>query len=113
MTHPRELEDDEMIEIAKQMEEKTPFDDTRAFFKLYNTAKGAVFYFMNDERSKTLFCSFDLVMSNLYIAGEPDGATKFEFKLPAGQSTVKMLKTVKEGEHTNLQMRYEYYLEDV
>ena len=47
MTHARELEDEELIEIAKQMEEINHFGESKAFYKLYNTAKGAVFYFEN------------------------------------------------------------------
>ena len=52
LTHPRELTDEEMIEIAKKMEESTPFGESKAFYKLYNTAKGAVFYFENGEKDQ-------------------------------------------------------------
>ena len=47
MTHPRELDDEELVEEAKNLEELTQFGETNAFFKLYNTAKAAVFYFEN------------------------------------------------------------------
>lgn len=66
-----------MIEVAKQVEEVNPFGESDAFYKLYNTAKGAVFYFENGERDKVLSCLFEMEMENLYIVGEPDKATKF------------------------------------
>ena len=37
MTHPRDLDDDELIEEAKNMEDATQFGEANAFFKLYNT----------------------------------------------------------------------------
>ena len=84
LTHPRELEDDEMAEIAKQMEESNPFGESKAFYKLYNTANGAVFYFENAERAKILRCTFEMTLENLYIVGEPDQAVKFTFELRPG-----------------------------
>ncbi len=72
MTHPRELEEDEMIEIAKQMNELTPFGESKAFYKMYNTAKGAVFYFENGETDKEITCQFTMEMENMYIGGEVD-----------------------------------------
>ena len=48
-----------------------------AFYKLYNTAKGAVFYFENGEDDKVLNCLFEMEMENLYIVDEPKSATKF------------------------------------
>lgn len=77
LTHPRELNDDEMIEVTKHQEEKNFFSDSEAFYKLYNTAKGAVFYFENGEEDRVLYCLFEMEMDNLYIVGEPKGATKF------------------------------------
>ena len=79
MTHPRELNDDEMLEIAKLMEEINYFGESHAFYKLYNTARGAVFYFENCEESKKLTCMFEMDMQNLKIEGEPEKATLFEF----------------------------------
>ena len=35
-THQRELNDFEMADTAKNVDESTPFGDTNAFFKLYN-----------------------------------------------------------------------------
>ena len=46
-THPRELNDFEMIEQAKNSEEVTPFGNTKAYFALYNDSYGAVFYIVN------------------------------------------------------------------
>ena len=63
-----------MIEIAKQVEESTPFGESAAFYKLYNCAKGAVFYFENAEKGKLLSCLFEMELENLEIEGEPKGA---------------------------------------
>jgi len=65
LTHQRELEDDEMVEITKQLEEVNPFGESQAFYKLYNTAKGAVFYFENGEKTKILRCLFEMQLENL------------------------------------------------
>ena len=51
---------------------------------MYNTAKGAVFYFENQEREKVLSCLFEMEMENLYIVGELEEAVKFSFKLNPG-----------------------------
>ena len=66
-----------MVDVAKQTEETNYFSDSKAFYKLYNTAKGAIFYFENAEEDKVLTCLFEMEMTNLYIVGEPAGATKF------------------------------------
>lgn len=102
LTHPRELEDDEMIEIAKQMEESTPFGESKAFYKLYNTAKGAVFYFENGERDRELFCQFEMEIENLAIVGEDPKANKFSITLGPKENTVRMLKPVVDGEATSI-----------
>ena len=106
MTHPRELEDDEMIEIAKSQADSTAFGTSAAYFKLYNTAKGAVFYFENGERRKILNATFDMQLENLYIVGEPDGATSFSFTLSPGDSCARLLKPVEDGEATGIQMKF-------
>ena len=112
MTHPRELEDDEMIDIAKQ-QEANQFGESKAYYRLYNTAKGAVFYFENQEREKVLSCLFEMDMENLYIVGELENAVKFSFKLNPGQNCAKMLKPVVDGEATGIQMRFEFKLDQV
>ena len=63
MTHPRELEDDELVEEARNLEEYTEFGESAASFKLYNTAKAAVFYFDNQDNS-TLTATFELNKSD-------------------------------------------------
>ena len=113
LTHPRELEDDEMIEIAKSMDETNLFGDSKAFYKLYNTAKGAVFYFENGERLKTFRCTFELGLENLYIVGEPNSAVKFTVELRPGQSAVKLLKSVLDGDNTGFDMKFDFKLDDV
>ena len=108
LTHPRELDDDEMIQIAKLMDESNPFGKSKAFYKLYNTAKGAVFYFENGEKDKTFSCEFHVTLDNLKIEGEAAGATNFKLELKPGQSGHKMLKPVAEGEETGIEMRFDF-----
>ncbi len=72
-----------MIEIAK-LEQPNHFGESQAFYKLYNTAKGAVFYFENQEKDKALVCLFEMVMENLYIVGEQKGSTQFSIELKPG-----------------------------
>lgn len=64
LTHPRELEDDEMIEIAKQME-ANQYGEALVYYKLYNTAKAAVFFFENREKDKAFQCLMEMEMENL------------------------------------------------
>ena len=54
-----------MLEIAKQKDERNNFGESAAYYKFYNTAKGAVFYFKNEERVKSLRCTFNLTLENL------------------------------------------------
>lgn len=58
-------------------------------------------------------CLFEMELENLYIVGEPEGATKFSLSLNPGDNTVKMLKPVKEGLTTGIQMRYDFKLDDM
>ena len=38
LTHQRQLEDSELVEMAKNMDESNPFGESEAFYKLFNTA---------------------------------------------------------------------------
>ena len=102
-----------MIEVAKHQEEKNYFSDSEAFYKLYNTAKGAVFYFENGEDDKVLTCLFEMEMENLYIVGEPKGATKFQFELQPLTNCHRVLKPIVEGDGTGIQMRFEFKLDEI
>ena len=102
MTHPRELEDDELIEITKQLENPEYFGESKAFYKLYNTKMGAVFYFENQERSRSIECQFEMELENLQIMDEPQGAKTFKFRLAPGENTVKLLKPIEPDEQTGI-----------
>ena len=60
LTHPRQLTDEEMMEAARAVDddERNYFDDSVAFYKLFNTAQCAVFYFENGESKRTLTTRF-------------------------------------------------------
>ena len=62
MTHPRPLSDNEMMEAARNMDdyEANAFGESEAFFKLFNTALGACFYFENGEEDRTLTSRFEM-----------------------------------------------------
>ena len=107
MTHPRELDDEELVAEARNLEELTQFGGTRAFFKLYNTAKAAVFYFENQD-TDTLTATFELQMENLMIQGEALDEDQFTIKIAPGKSTHKILKPVVDNEGTSIQMRYSF-----
>lgn len=81
LTHQRKLSDDEMIEATKNLEELTPFGESNSYYKLFNTAQGAVFFFENCEDDKTLHATFELQMENLFIQGEKQGVTSFDIVL--------------------------------
>lgn len=49
-----------------------------------------------------------MAMENLYIQGEPDGASEFLVNLPPGKNCFKILKPVERGLQTQIQMRYEF-----
>jgi len=99
-----------MFQIAKLMDESNVFGSSKAFYKLYNTAKGAVFYFENGETDKTFSCEFEFSLENLKIVDEPEGATMFKVELKAGASCHKMLKPINEGAETGIDMRFDFKL---
>ena len=115
LTHPRQLTDEEMMEAARMVDddEKNYFDESDAFYKLFNTAQCAVFYFENGERHRTLATKFWMQIENLYIVDEPEGVTEFSVELPPLQCGYKILKPIVEGEATGIQMRYEFGFTDV
>ena len=57
------------MECAKNLDDEDAayFGNSNAFYKLYNTAQCAVFYFQNDEPEKTLSTRFEMAIENLKI----------------------------------------------
>ena len=51
LTHAPKLTDEQLVLKAKEVEEKTQFADSQAYFKLYESQSppGFVFYFQNDD----------------------------------------------------------------
>lgn len=47
LTHERELTDEEMVEACKEMDDMIPFGESAAYYKLFYTNLGVVFYFDN------------------------------------------------------------------
>lgn len=109
LTYDRELTDDELIEKAKAELEKTVFGDSEAYFKLYNAIDAACFHFENPT-GETLVANFALDLTNLAIFGneEAEDKNKFEVRIPAGESSHQILKKIKDGEGTAIQMTYSH-----
>ena len=63
---------------------------------------GAVFYFENDEPSRSIEFLFEMELENLYIMGEKTGSNKFSFKLGPRENTYKMLKPVDDSVPTSI-----------
>ena len=108
LTHPIQLSDLELIERAKNMEDdaKTSFGESGAYFKLLQEDQTFVFHVVNEDKA-TIKTLFQLELENLYIDGEPQGATEFTFELAAGESDNKFLKPIRIDEGTGLQMQYQ------
>lgn len=53
------------------------FGDSKAYFKLFNSANGSCFFFENREKRMTLKANFELQVDNLQIVDSPPGATRF------------------------------------
>ena len=71
LTHPRQLSDEEVQEITRNLdeEETNHFGDQEdAFYKLFNSAQCACFYFENASQY-TLQAKFTFSLENLYIVG--------------------------------------------
>ena len=106
-THPRELNDFEMVEIAKSSGEQKQFGDSNAFFTLYNDSYGAAFFVANEE-PVALEVTFELELENMQIKGEKEGATEFSFRLAPYQKSSKIIKTVGTSLGNSLAMSYSY-----
>ena len=65
-------------------DEITFFGESRAFYKLFNSAQGACFYFENAEPEMTLSSKFSFGLTNLQIVGEADDAQEFSLSLAPG-----------------------------
>ena len=49
LTHRRRYTEAEMMQMAKETKQKQELPDLDAYFKLYNSNHGTVFYFCNEE----------------------------------------------------------------
>ena len=49
MTHRRRYTESEMMKMAKETKQKQALQGLEAYFKLYNSNHGTVFYFHNEE----------------------------------------------------------------
>ena len=70
VTRPRELEDDELIEKAKQQAKRTKFGNEQAFYTVYSTVKTTVLHIENPDPDKAIHATFELDLDNLNLEGE-------------------------------------------
>ena len=86
MTHPRRLTDAEVKDKAKNLEDEEAafFGESQAYFKLYNSAQVACFYFENNETSLALTSKFNFQLENLSIVDEKPNADSFVINLAPG-----------------------------
>lgn len=64
--------------LAKESNEKKPFAKLEAYFKIYNTNQGTVFYFNNPSANQTVTAEFNLTTSNLELQ---DSIEKDRFRI--------------------------------
>ena len=112
-TYPIEYDDEQLVEIAKNTEEKFPFGTSNTFYKLYTTTQGAAFYFENQEEDAKLVVKFQLRLENLYIKGEEEGVTSFSFELMPGENHSKILSPIVKDDSTSIEIRFDYDLEEL
>jgi len=67
MTHRRRFTVDELKQLAFKVEQKQQLTDLEAYFKLFNSNQGTVYYFENPSETKTVTIEFNLTLTNLAI----------------------------------------------
>ena len=110
LTHAPELTDEQIIEKAKTTGAMTQFQNSQAFFKLYQSLNphGYAFYFQNDEPERTLLVNFDLQLDNLEFCDSRTDLTDFDVLIgPGGQSSFKLLKAKDQDARYGLEVNYE------
>ena len=65
-----------------------------------------MFHVVNEDRNKVKI-RFQLELENLWIQGEPEGATEFTVELATGENGNKILKPISPGEGTGIQMEFQ------
>ena len=111
-THKRRFTVEEMMTLAKEMEEVQKIDKLDAFFKLYNTAQGTVFYFFNPSESQTVTAEFNLTLTNLVMQDAKEGDTEFRVVLAPKQESYKVLLPIKRNIATSIGMGYTFSAEE-
>jgi len=91
MTHRRRFTVEEMMKLAKEEGQLQQLSNLEAFFKLYNSNQGTVFYFNNPSASQTVTLEFNLTLTNLVIRDAKTGANWFRMVLPPESESYKVL----------------------
>ena len=115
MTHPREYDDSELIQKAKEVEKKSGFGEEEAFYKVYSTVAASVIYFENPDTEKTLIANFELELDNLVLDDCNNASfslknlASFQVVLKPGASASKILRQIQSNLGTKINMvRYSF-----
>lgn len=112
LTHRRRLTIPEMQELAKAVDEKKQFEPLEAYFKLYNSNQGTVFYFMNPSQTQTVTAEFNLTFVNLALQGAKEGATSFRVVLAPESEAFRALLPIERNLNTSIKMGFSFSAEE-
>ena len=108
MTHNRRLTVLEMKELARMSDDKQQLRGLEAFFKLYNSNQGTVFYFENPSDTQTVTIDFNLELTNLAIAGSDQTSSQFRVVLAPLSTLYKVLLPIERTKSTSIKMGYAF-----
>ena len=102
-----------MMKMAKETKQKQQLQGLETFFKLYNSNHGTVFYFFNQEQSKTVTVEFNLTLVNLTLQDAKPGASSFRSVLPPNSERYRILLPIERNIATSIKMGYSFSAEEV
>jgi hypothetical protein len=94
-----------MMGLAREEKEKKTFGKLEAFFKIYNTNQGTVFYFNNPSENQTVTAEFNLTTMNLELQDSTE-KDRFRIVLAPQQESYKVLLPIDRNKNTSLKMGY-------
>ena len=84
-------------------------EDMKMHYTVHFFNEQYIFIFENFEKKRSFKGTFNFVLENLQIEGEPVGATSFKLELPAGGSeAVKMLSRKDAAKESKYKCSYSF-----
>ena len=102
-----------MMKMAKETDQKQALQGLEAYFKLYNSNHGTVYYFRNEDQVQTVIVEFNLTLVNLALQDAEPGASKFRVVLPPNSERYKVLLPIERNVATSIKMSYSFSAEEV